>query len=56
MKTQTSYLTKWLTDEVGATAVEYALLVATIATVIAAGVRSLGGLLLSIFTNMATKF
>ncbi|MGA9754355.1 MAG: Flp family type IVb pilin [Desulfobaccales bacterium] len=47
---------KFSWDESGATAVEYALLVAFIASAIAASVGTLGTQLLSIFTSAAGMF
>lgn len=47
---------RFLRDEAGATAVEYALMTALIATVIVASVAAVGSRLAEIFTDTAAAF
>ena len=49
------FVTRFLKDESGATAIEYGLIVALIAVVIATIVTTLGGTLKTTFTNADTK-
>jgi pilus assembly protein Flp/PilA len=49
-------LPRFLTDDKGASAVEYAILVAMIAAVIVGAVTLLGGNLKTIFDNIASVF
>ena len=49
------FVTRFLKDESGATAIEYGLIVALIAVVIATIVTTLGGTLKTTFTNANTK-
>ncbi|WP_426030504.1 Flp family type IVb pilin [Caulobacter sp. DWP3-1-3b2] len=48
------FVTRFVADESGATAIEYGLIVALIAVVIASVVTSLGGTLKATFTKMNT--
>ena len=49
------FVTRFLNDESGATAIEYGLIVALIAVVIAGVVTTLGGNLKTTFTNVGDK-
>lgn len=49
------FVTRFLKDESGATAIEYGLIVALIAVVIATIVTTLGGSLKTTFTNANSK-
>jgi len=49
------FVTRFLKDESGATAIEYGLIVALIAVVIATIVTTLGGTLKTTFTNADNK-
>jgi len=49
------FVTRFLNDESGATAIEYGLIVALIAVVIATIVTTLGGSLKTTFTNANAK-
>ena len=48
------FVTRFLKDESGATAIEYGLIVALIAVVIIAAVTAIGGTLNKTFTNVNT--
>jgi len=50
-----SFLTRFLRDEEGATAIEYGLIAALISVAIIAAVTALGGSLRSTFDSIATK-
>lgn len=49
------FVTRFLKDESGATAIEYGLIVALIAVVIIAAVTAIGGTLNDTFTTVDTK-
>jgi pilus assembly protein Flp/PilA len=49
------FVTRFLKDESGATAIEYGLIVALIAVVIATAVTTLGQQVRTAFTNVGTK-
>ena len=49
------FITKFVNDESGATAIEYGLIVALIAVVIVTAVTTLGGKLNGAFTTVASK-
>ena len=49
------FVTKFMNDESGATAIEYGLIVALIAVVIVTAVTTLGGKLNGAFTTVASK-
>ena len=51
----TKFITRFIKDESGATAIEYGLIVALIAVVIITAVTTLGNNLNSTFTEAATK-
>jgi pilus assembly protein Flp/PilA len=51
----TTMLNRFLKDKTGATAVEYALIVALLAAVIVGAVTTLGGGISTAFTNIKTK-
>jgi pilus assembly protein Flp/PilA len=55
MNTLKQHFTQFLSDEQGATAIEYGLLAALISVVIIAAVTTLGTNLKGIFTTIATK-
>ena len=51
----TNFVSRFVKDESGATAIEYGLIAALIAVGIIAAVTTLGGTLKSTFTNLNTK-
>ena len=51
----TKFVTRFLKDESGATAIEYGLIVALIAVVIIAAVTAIGGTLNETFTTIDTE-
>ena len=53
--TMTKFISKFVSDESGATAIEYGLIAALIAVVIISAVTALGGNLKEEFNNVATK-
>lgn len=55
MKNWTTPVTQFLSDESGATAIEYGLIAGLISVVIAASVTTIGGDLKTIFSTIATK-
>ena len=54
-KQMSKFVTKFMKDESGATAIEYGLIVALIAVVIVTAVTTLGGKLNGAFTTVSTK-
>jgi pilus assembly protein Flp/PilA len=54
-KQMTKFMTRFLKDESGATAIEYGLIAALIAVVIATAVGTLGTNLQTVFTNVGNK-